>query len=140
MRKVKEVSFKEAFAAARSFGMKEFTWKGKKYHTRTKDEETKAKKATVKKAVDKLPSTKSKVEAARRKNVVSNSGGSGSSVVDNKRKRDTAKPKASTKKYTPFKERVAAAGKIIDARKDKPKATKTKKTVTKPKRRTNRSR
>lgn len=34
-------SFKSAFAAARKAGKKEFTWNGKKYHTRTKDEEMK---------------------------------------------------------------------------------------------------
>ncbi len=31
-------SFKEAFAAARKAGKKEFTWKGKAYNTKTKEE------------------------------------------------------------------------------------------------------
>ena len=31
--------FDKAFATARKAGKKEFTWKGKKYHTRTKEEE-----------------------------------------------------------------------------------------------------
>ena len=35
-------SFGDAFNAARSAGKKEFTYKGKKYHTRTKEEEAKS--------------------------------------------------------------------------------------------------
>ena len=43
-------AFGEAFKAARKAGKKEFTYNGKRYHTRTKDEETAtaAKKATRK--------------------------------------------------------------------------------------------
>ena len=37
-----EGSFGDAFNAARSAGKKEFTYKGKKYHTRTKEEEAKS--------------------------------------------------------------------------------------------------
>jgi hypothetical protein len=33
------MKFNDAFAAARKAGKKEFEWNGKKYHTRTKDEE-----------------------------------------------------------------------------------------------------
>lgn len=36
-------SFSEAFAAARRAGKKEFTWNGKRYHTRTKEEEAQRK-------------------------------------------------------------------------------------------------
>jgi len=36
--------FKSAFAAARKAGEKEFTWNGKKYHTRTKEEGAPAKR------------------------------------------------------------------------------------------------
>lgn len=36
------VKFGDAFAAARKAGKKEFTWKGKKYHTKTKEEMAKA--------------------------------------------------------------------------------------------------
>jgi hypothetical protein len=39
-------SFKDAFAAARKSGVKEFTWKGNKYHTRTKEEDNKRAAAT----------------------------------------------------------------------------------------------
>ena len=39
--KKKEKSFDEAFSTARKAGKKEFTWKDKKYHTRTKEEEEK---------------------------------------------------------------------------------------------------
>ena len=44
---VKELSFGKAFAAARKAGKKEFTWKGKRYHTRTKEEEAKKAKKAV---------------------------------------------------------------------------------------------
>lgn len=37
------VSFREAFAHFRKKGVKEFTWNGKRYHTRTKEEEAKRK-------------------------------------------------------------------------------------------------
>lgn len=33
------LTFKQAFAQARKAGLKVFTWNGKKYHTRTKEEE-----------------------------------------------------------------------------------------------------
>jgi Tfp pilus assembly major pilin PilA len=46
-RTVKELSFGKAFAAARKAGKKEFTWKGKRYHTRTKEEEAKREKSAV---------------------------------------------------------------------------------------------
>jgi cell pole-organizing protein PopZ len=39
--------FGDAFAAARKAGKKEFTFNGKKYHTRTKEDETKRAKATA---------------------------------------------------------------------------------------------
>lgn len=39
-------SFKDAFAAARKSGVKEFSWKGNKYHTRTKEEDNKRAAAT----------------------------------------------------------------------------------------------
>lgn len=48
--KEKKVSFGKAFAAARKEGKKEFTWNGKRYHTRTKEEEAARKKSSVKKA------------------------------------------------------------------------------------------
>ena len=35
------MKFGEAFATARKAGKKEFTWRGKRYHTRTADEEAK---------------------------------------------------------------------------------------------------
>lgn len=35
----KDMSFGEAFKAARKAGKKEFTWRGNKYHTQTKDEQ-----------------------------------------------------------------------------------------------------
>ena len=44
---VKELSFGQAFAAARKAGKKEFTFKGKRYHTRTKEEEAKKTKKAV---------------------------------------------------------------------------------------------
>ena len=34
----KPMAFGKAFRSAKSAGKKEFTWKGKRYHTRTKDE------------------------------------------------------------------------------------------------------
>lgn len=43
-RAAKTTSFGSAFAAARKAGKKAFTWKGKSYHTRTKEEEAKRKK------------------------------------------------------------------------------------------------
>jgi hypothetical protein len=39
--------FKKAFAAARAAGDKEFTFGGKKYHTRTKEEEAKKRKPSA---------------------------------------------------------------------------------------------
>jgi hypothetical protein len=39
----KKMSFKQAFASARKGGEKTFEWNGKKYHTRTKEDEAKAK-------------------------------------------------------------------------------------------------
>ena len=33
-----KTEFEKAFAAARKAGKKQFTYKGKKYHTRTKDD------------------------------------------------------------------------------------------------------
>lgn len=45
-------SFGDAFNAARSAGKKEFTWKGKKYHTRTKEEEDARKKDNTKSSGD----------------------------------------------------------------------------------------
>ena len=50
-------SFGDAFNAARSAGKKEFTYKGKKYHTRTKEEEDAGKKDNTKSSGD--DSTKS---------------------------------------------------------------------------------
>tara|TARA_R100001129_G_scaffold77455_2_gene52848 strand:+ start:408 stop:1049 length:642 start_codon:yes stop_codon:yes gene_type:complete len=50
-------SFGDAFNAARSAGKKEFTYKGKKYHTRTKEEEDARKKDNTKSSGD--DSTKS---------------------------------------------------------------------------------
>lgn len=48
------VSFGQAFKENRAKGKKEFSWKGKKYHTRTKEEEAKKnKKTTPKKTVNK---------------------------------------------------------------------------------------
>lgn len=41
------VSFSKAFRQNRDAGKKEFTWKGKKYHTRTKEEEAKKNKKTA---------------------------------------------------------------------------------------------
>lgn len=38
-------SFKEAFASARKAGKKEFTWNGKRYHTRLKEETKKSSSA-----------------------------------------------------------------------------------------------
>ena len=52
-----EGSFGDAFNAARSAGKKEFTYKGKKYHTRTKEEEDAIKKDNTKSSGD--DSTKS---------------------------------------------------------------------------------
>jgi hypothetical protein len=43
----KKVSFGKAFAEARKAGKKEFTWNGKRYHTRTKEEEAARKKASA---------------------------------------------------------------------------------------------
>ena len=34
----KPMAFGKAFRSAKAAGKKEFTWKGKRYHTRTKDE------------------------------------------------------------------------------------------------------
>jgi len=42
--KSKEQSFGDAFKTNRAAGKKEFTWKGKRYHTRTKEEEAKKNK------------------------------------------------------------------------------------------------
>ena len=42
----KELSFGEAFKQNKAAGKKEFTWKGKKYHTRTKEEEDNANAST----------------------------------------------------------------------------------------------
>lgn len=47
----KKVSFGKAFAEARKAGKKEFTWNGKRYHTRTKEEEAARKKKATGKAV-----------------------------------------------------------------------------------------
>ena len=57
LNKDNEQSFGDAFAAARKAGKKEFTWKGKKYHTRTKEEEDARKKDNAKSSGD--DSTKS---------------------------------------------------------------------------------
>jgi len=53
----KELSFGEAFKQARSSGKKEFTWKGKKYHTGTKDE------ADAKSKAEQEAAAKAKAEA-----------------------------------------------------------------------------
>lgn len=45
--KEKKLSFGKAFAEARKAGKKEFTWNGKRYHTRTKEEEDARKKAAA---------------------------------------------------------------------------------------------
>ena len=42
------MSFSQAFRAARNAGQKEFTWKGKRYHTRTKSEDAKSKNVSSK--------------------------------------------------------------------------------------------
>lgn len=139
MRKPSEVTFGKAFAAAKSFGMKEFTWKGKKYHTRTKDEEgakaKASKKPTVKKPTAKAPSVMAPSAKAPKATRRTNTRG------------PTLKPKAVTvkkepaKEYTPWSERIAAAGKTIDAAKKKPaKKEPAKKVATKAKRRTTRRR
>lgn len=47
----KKVSFGKAFAEARKAGKKEFTWNGKRYHTRTKEEEAARKKKSTSKAL-----------------------------------------------------------------------------------------
>ena len=52
LNKDNEQSFGDAFNAARSAGKKEFTWKGKKYHTRTKEEEDARKKDNTKSSGD----------------------------------------------------------------------------------------
>ena len=39
--KIDDMSFGEAFKSSKSAGKKEFTWRGNKYHTRTKEEEAK---------------------------------------------------------------------------------------------------
>lgn len=52
LNKDNEQSFGDAFAAARKAGKKEFTWKGKKYHTRTKEEEDARKKDNTKSSGD----------------------------------------------------------------------------------------
>jgi hypothetical protein len=49
--KSKVSSFGKAFAEARKAGKKEFEYKGKKYHTRTKEEEAARKKGTTKKSM-----------------------------------------------------------------------------------------
>jgi len=59
------ISFGNAFASARKAGKKQFTWNGKKYHTRTKEEESVHKK---KKTVKVTPSkTISKPKTASKK-------------------------------------------------------------------------
>ena len=65
------VSFSRAFRQNRDAGKKEFTWKGKKYHTKTKEEMT---KKTKKKPVAKKPPVKTKkknslVEQGKRQNI-----------------------------------------------------------------------
>lgn len=49
-------SFGAAFKAARKQGLKEFTWKGKRYNTRTKEEEAKRKGSKPSRKDDKPPS------------------------------------------------------------------------------------
>lgn len=46
--KTKKLGFGQAFASARKSGAKEFEWEGKKYHTRTRDEEMLAAKKAAK--------------------------------------------------------------------------------------------
>ena len=60
----KPQSFGSAFKENKKAGKKEFTWKGKKYHTRTKDEEA----ATAKATVTKTAKTKVTAESINRKN------------------------------------------------------------------------
>jgi hypothetical protein len=61
------MTFGKAFRAAKDAGKKEFTYKGKKYHTRTKDED---KKATANPPIPKSrPKTEKKVEKKIEKKV-----------------------------------------------------------------------
>tara|TARA_Y100000592_G_scaffold68479_1_gene106431 strand:+ start:700 stop:1290 length:591 start_codon:yes stop_codon:yes gene_type:complete len=57
-------SFGDAFNAARSAGKKEFTYKGKKYHTRTKEEDDATKKDSTKSSGDDNKSMEKKLRPA----------------------------------------------------------------------------
>ena len=62
----KELSFGEAFKQNKAAGKKEFTWKGKKYHTGTKDEadaKSKAEQEAAAKAEAEAAAAKAKAEA-----------------------------------------------------------------------------
>lgn len=120
------MKFGEAFAAARKAGQKEFEWNGKKYHTRTKEEdEAKAKEKPKAKPADTL--TEAKVTAKRKPTSPKISGDSvgdryaraarsgnipGRSAPKTEAKPEPkAKPKAEPKPKTTVAERYKASAK-----------------------------
>tara|TARA_R110002167_G_scaffold43984_2_gene132644 strand:+ start:103 stop:957 length:855 start_codon:yes stop_codon:yes gene_type:complete len=71
----KELSFGEAFKQNKAAGKKEFTWKGKKYHTGTKDEadaKSKAEQEAAAKAEAEAAAAKAKAEAEANANASNN--------------------------------------------------------------------
>lgn len=79
----KKMSFKEAFAAARKAGKKEFTWNGGRYNTMTKEEAAKAKKkATLKKTVAKTGADSRKISNQRKRKAAGKYVGPRQEMVD----------------------------------------------------------
>lgn len=88
----KKMSFKEAFAAARKAGKKEFTWNGGRYNTMTKEEAAKAKKkATLKKTVAKTGADSRKISNQRKRRAAGKYVGPRQEMVDRLMSKKTAK-------------------------------------------------
>jgi len=90
----KKMSFKEAFAAARKAGKKEFTWNGGRYNTMTKEEAAMAKKkATLKKTVAKSGAESRKLSDKKKRRAAGKYVGPRQEMVDRLMAKKTAKRK-----------------------------------------------
>jgi len=101
----KKMSFKEAFAAARKAGKKEFTWNGGRYNTMTKEEAARAakkqsmakKKETLKKTVAKSGAESRKLSDKKKRRAAGKYVGPRQEMVDRLMAKKTAKRKTGGK-------------------------------------------
>jgi hypothetical protein len=98
--KKKTSSFGAAFAAARKAGKKEFTWNGKRYHTRTKEEDAKyrAAKANYGKTGKKVAAKAEKDKKERPKKITESRKNLQAATADLKRKTKAKKKVAEATK------------------------------------------